>query len=104
MLYDAAGQDRNVEITRPLVAQLSKTQLLWIDIENADNDVTSELVAALDIPPSTIRRVTDLTRPPYLDNYDSCFAFAVDAPGCEAGDTPENGKAGVQLGFIVAGQ
>ncbi len=101
LLYDAKHEDRRVEVTPDLVTGLSKSQLLWIDIEDADASATAALSEALQITPSMIRRVTDLSRPPYLDNYDSCFAFAVDAPD---GGSARDRTAGVQLGFIVSAQ
>lgn len=95
-LYDASGHDREVDVSKELVDGLTDSHLLWIDVEGGISDVKS-LETLLDLPGRVLERVTDLQRPPYLDNYTGFHAYAVDAPDEKDG----KGRAGVQLGFVV---
>lgn len=96
-LYDAHGHDHEVTLTAETVAALADDQLLWIDVQASGGSDFSELAKALTVPETSIERVVDLERKPYLDNYTDYFGFAVDAPD---GVGSDNGK-GIQLGFLV---
>ena len=99
LLYDADGHDENVDVTSDLVCRLTDDQLLWIDIEGQLDATAVGLGAILGVTPEMVKRVTDVERPPYLDNYPNCFAFAIDAP--DERDQDGADKPGAQLGFIV---
>ena len=99
-LYDAHGHDREIKLTGGLVKGLTEDQLLWIDVEGEDAGQLTLIAEALDVPGRALDRITDLERPPYLDNYPEYFGFAVDAPDEEHGDR----KKGTQLGFLVGGR
>jgi magnesium transporter len=96
-LYDASGSDKEFTVTAEAVRALQEHQLLWIDAEASD---AAMLIDPLNLSKDILARVTDLERPPYLDNYTDCFAFAVDAP--DNGKVGSGGKPGVQLGFVVS--
>ena len=98
-LYDADGHDKEMEVSANLVRELSDDQLLWIDVEAPSNSAANRFCEPLGITPEMIARVTDAERPPYLDNYPTCFSFAIDAP--DERDLDGTGKPGAQLGFIV---
>ena len=42
-LYDAEGNDRQVDLTRDLVAKIGEKQLLWRDLERRDADEVAQL-------------------------------------------------------------
>jgi magnesium transporter len=99
LLYDAAGHDDEVDVTRETVEVLNDDQLLWIDIEATGVVEAGPFLEPLGISDRIIERVADLERPPYLDNYPDSFAFAIDAP--DDADIGSGGERGVQLGFVV---
>ena len=99
LLYDAHGRDQEVEVTTDVVGSLRDDQLLWIDIEDQSEKGVPFFGDILEIAPQVIARINDPDRPPYLDNYPTCFAFAVDAP--DERDLDGTGKPGAQLGFVV---
>lgn len=66
-LYDARGEDRDVELTREEVRHVDDRRLLWIDLdERADTDLTT-LAEALELEPRLTRQLgSDRGRPRLL--------------------------------------
>lgn len=98
-LYDAHGHDRTVPMHADLLGDLAEDQLLWVDAEAIDQADRQALCALLAITQPMLDRVIDRDRAPYLDNYPSCYSFAVDAPDLRREDGTT--APGAQLGFIV---
>lgn len=57
-LYDANGEDRDVELTADEVSQIEDHRLLWVDLDERSSDDLEALAAALELEP----RLTDQLR------------------------------------------
>lgn len=104
LLYDANGSDKEIALSAEHVRRIADDQLLWIDVQDSAAGVAGELARALDIPARSIERVIDRDRPRYLDNYASCFAFALDLPVDMEKPGARGKRAGPQVGFVVGGR
>lgn len=63
-LYDARGQDRDVELTRDEVRHVDDRRLLWIDLDERSNADLETLADALELQPRLIRQLrADRGRP-----------------------------------------
>jgi Mg2+ and Co2+ transporter CorA len=49
-LYDADGRDRTVDLTAELVAGVAQNQLLWVDLEQRDEDEIGQLRELFHLP------------------------------------------------------
>lgn len=50
-LYDANGEDRDVELTKDEVGQVDDRRLLWVDLDDRSDDDLGKLAAALELEP-----------------------------------------------------
>lgn len=50
-LYDANGEDRDVELTKDEVGQIDDRRLLWVDLDDRSDDDLGKLAAALELEP-----------------------------------------------------
>ena len=104
-LYDAAGEDRDVAVTRKTIADLHDRKILWIDLPKRDVDQIREMGAVLDLDRRTVEA---LAKPPNgvrLDNYGAYLQFAVlAAPGSASGKSIGPRRAAPQdqrIDFVV---
>jgi magnesium transporter len=76
-LFDADGEDRDVEVTRDLIRDLDERQTLWLDLTDPD-DPTVEAVADLwDLAPETVRAAGLTGGPPHLAAFDRYLHLSV---------------------------
>ena len=81
VLYDAKGTDHEISLEEVDRTRLGKTDLLWIDIANPDQEALGLLSRILDVPIGALAG-SDSAERPLLENYGSYFRFSVDAaPG-----------------------
>lgn len=58
-LYDAAGTDREVELTLDVVSKVGKRQLLWVDLDGRETKAIERLGKAVDLPKDAIRHLLE---------------------------------------------
>lgn len=83
-LFDAAEPDREVSLTRELVASLEQRQLLWVDVDSRDSEAFQEIADILDIPDSTTEQILEDAGRAGLTRYRDAVHLKVEA--IEAGD------------------
>lgn len=76
-LYDAEGQDREVELSRAAVDGLDDQNLLWIDVDLDAADELDAIAEVLDLDPTSLERVRRDHVRPRLDNYGRYFQLTV---------------------------
>ena len=62
-LYDARGEDRDVELTREEVGEVDDRRLLWIDLDERSDADLEILADALELQPRLTRQLSDGPRP-----------------------------------------
>jgi len=78
-LYDARRPDRDVEVTRALVAALRKDQLLWVDVDSRDAGRFGRIAAILDIPADAAALVQEELGRAHLVRYRDAVHLTVEA-------------------------
>ena len=87
--YDAAGQDREVELTPELIESADEKSLLWIDIVARSENEIHRAGKILGLGAESLRELLDAEIPPgpHLDNYGNYFQFnLIASPGAAARD------------------
>lgn len=76
-LYDAEGEDREVELTKEAVDGLDENSLLWVDIDLERGDPLDAVAGVLGLDPTSLRRIRRDEVRPRLDNYGSYFQLTI---------------------------
>ena len=84
-LYHATGPDRDVELTRRLVASLKSRQLLWVDIYSRDHARFDRIARLVDIPDAAAGLVLEDLGHAHLVRYRDAVHLTVEALETEAG-------------------
>jgi len=58
-LYDAAGEDREVELSEGISSRLDEHQLLWVDLDARDEEEIDRVGAMLELPDDAVRHLAD---------------------------------------------
>jgi magnesium transporter len=66
VLYDADGADREIDLEDAAGVKLGDARLLWVDVDEADEDGLGVVARTLELEPTVIRRLTTETRRPEL--------------------------------------
>ncbi|HET9614631.1 MAG TPA: CorA family divalent cation transporter [Candidatus Limnocylindrales bacterium] len=66
VLYDANGEDRDLDLVAEQEPELSSARLLWVDVDDADPDGLAAVARTLELEPSDLRRISAETRRPEL--------------------------------------
>ena len=77
-LYDAKGTDREVSLDEADVGKLAKTDLLWIDVTQPDEETLGKLSQLVSMPVEVLSE-RDPTERPMLESHGASFRFSVDA-------------------------
>ena len=102
-LYDANGQDRDIDLAEGLTKRLGKSHLLWIDIDRADSQNLEAAATALALEPTLTARLTATGRRPDLTKYPDHLHLAlraVDAPAA----TSSADEPGPRIIDVVGGR
>jgi Mg2+ and Co2+ transporter CorA len=106
-LYDAEGNDREVEITAELLRSAGRQQLLWIDVEERDPAKLEALAGKLRIDPETLVALGE-SADHRVENHGSFTHFALaTAPATLAGNSESGGEGNgthfgsTRLDFVV---
>lgn len=76
-LYDAEGEDREVELTAEAIASLGDQNLLWIDLDVRDDGEVAAVAALLGLDPTSVDRLRNDAARPRLDNYGVYFQLTI---------------------------
>lgn len=91
ILYDAKGPDREISLDDVKPKKLERSNLLWIDVVQPNDETINRLATILDIPREALAESAVAERP-QLENHGSYFKFAVDAaPGHPDPDLDDTG-------------
>lgn len=76
-LFDADGTDQTVDIHSATLDRLTDRQLLWVDIERADERELHTVADALGVAPASVRPLLGPDREPRLDFVGDYFEMTV---------------------------
>jgi magnesium transporter len=86
-LYDARGEDRDVEIAELNPAKVDDSKLVWIDVDERSRETLEEVARALELEPPIVRQLQPDRRHPRIVRQPSRIAVtlvAVQRPNVEA--------------------
>jgi magnesium transporter len=100
-LYDAEGNDREVELSKDVLKSLGDQRLLWIDVDDRDPSTLNELAEQLGIEAEAIgaleRRGTAR-----VDNFGAYTHFSVDTVPSRTKESTKRADRGPRLDFLVS--
>lgn len=76
-LYDAAGEDEQVKPEDVDVRKLKERQLLWINVEERDEQTLQHVAQAVNLEGVPIREVMRTEDRPRIENYEKFFRFSI---------------------------
>lgn len=95
-LFDGDGDDRDVEVTSSLLAELDGRQTLWVDLSDPDEATIDALAGLWDLAPETRRALEAGPSGPLLATFDSYLHLAVTTV-----ETDDDGERTARLVCIV---
>jgi magnesium transporter len=78
-LYDARGNDEEIELEKIDYAKIRRDQLLWVNILKRDEAVIRQVTGHLGIKNVPIKSIMKLTQRPTLERYDDFYRFFIDS-------------------------
>jgi magnesium/cobalt transport protein CorA len=96
-LYDAAGQDEEVQPEDVDIQKLKERQLLWINVLERDEETLKRVAKAVNLEGVPIRSVMRTEDRPRIENYEGFFRFSVSSVRLGKDDSPE----AVMVDYIV---
>jgi magnesium transporter len=78
-LYDARGNDRDLDIARDGLGKVSDRQLVWIDLDARTDGDLARLADVLKLEPRLRRRLADHEGRPRLDRFPERFLLTLNA-------------------------
>src|SRR5215218_10159010 len=70
-LFDATGRDRDVNVTRKLLAELDDQQILWVDLADPDGAEVETVAELFELRPESIGNLRDASGRPRLAVFGS---------------------------------
>ena len=77
-LYDAEGNDQEVELTAERLQAIEPQQLLWVDVDQSDPKAFKDLARLLELDPASLRSLSQ-THGSRVQDYGRYTQFAVPA-------------------------
>jgi len=96
-LYDAAGEDEEVQPEEVDIRKLKDRQLLWINVRTRDPDVLRRVAEGVKLENVPVRAVTETERRPRIENYPDFFRFSISSVRMEKDKRPET----ITIDYIV---
>jgi len=96
-LYDATGQDEEVDLDDVDVGKLREKQLLWVNVSARDEKLLNEITQHLGVKNVPCKAVLDDTGRPEVERFEDFFRFCVDSVLAEDGRSLKK----VMVDFIV---
>jgi magnesium/cobalt transport protein CorA len=78
-LYDAEGNDREVDFSHEYVETLDQNKLLWLDLSPEDSEGMENVIAEFALPRGIRDNLRDTGRRPRLETYDNTIHLRVNA-------------------------
>ncbi|HUP27018.1 MAG TPA: CorA family divalent cation transporter [Chloroflexia bacterium] len=76
-LFDADGQDQEVQVSESLISNLSQRHILWIDVEGHDEQELTEVGRLIHLHRQSLRNLLNPIGRPRLDIYGEYFQVNV---------------------------
>lgn len=78
-LFDAEGEDREVQLSEELVCGLSESQLLWVDVPGRKAGELERVVPLLGLDQRAVQQLADPSPQPGVESYGETFRVDVQA-------------------------
>lgn len=88
-LYDANGRDREVELSADVVKSLARDTLLWVDLDEIDDEELTRVGEALKLPGQALRSIAERETRAQLERFPQLIRLRVVA----AQPAPRDGGA-----------
>ena len=102
-LYDAKGEDREIDLKTGKLPKLAKDQLIWLEVVGRDEADIRRLKGLLGLKPQVVADLLEPEKPSLLNNYGDYFHCTVLSPDIEeetATSLPSDFKS-IRLDFLV---
>jgi|SRR5215213_11239040 len=76
-LYDARGNDKEIEFKDVESIKLKASHLLWVNVLRRDEDLIRRVTAQLGLENVPIKAIMNLNERPSLDNFDNYYRFSI---------------------------
>lgn len=76
-LYDAGGNDEEIELEQVRVGELRGDQLLWANILERDEELIRSVARQLEIANIPIKSIMKLSERPTIERYDEFYHFSI---------------------------
>jgi Mg2+ and Co2+ transporter CorA len=96
ILFDAEGEDREVDAAALGDRDIGERRLLWIDVDVSDGDAVGRIADRLGLDPASAERLQAPPSRPHLDDFDESFHLNVRT----LGDPPESERP-IQVDCVV---
>lgn len=99
-LYDATATDQEIVLSPALVADLHDRQLLWVDIQEYEEEELDQVVRLLGLDPECLIGLQQRGRRPRLDSINNYFQLNIDVVQASVKET-ESKYDLIDLKFVV---
>ncbi|EYB67566.1 Mg2+ transporter protein, CorA-like protein [Deinococcus phoenicis] len=96
-LFDAEGEDREVQLSEALVRGLCASQLLWVDVPGHQAGELEQVAALLGLDRQAVWQLADPTPRPQVESYGETFRVDVQAV-CEQGGRLRGDELNIVVG------
>jgi magnesium transporter len=96
-LYDAAGEDVEVQPEDVDIRKLKERQLLWINVLERDEETLRRVAEAVNLEGVPVRTVMRTEDRPRIENYENFFRFSISSVRMDESKSPE----AVMIDYIV---
>lgn len=79
-LFDAQGQDHEIEIEECIAESIGDKQLLWINARDVSRNELREIASSLDITDKVLEKALNTANGPRLELIDKCIHLRIIAP------------------------
>jgi magnesium transporter len=76
-LFDSAKKDKQIEINKIDVSNISENQLLWIEVKDESEEEIKNLAEILGLKTETVKNLTESGKTPKLHNFHNYFQITV---------------------------
>ncbi len=87
-LYDASGNDDEIDIDDIDVNGLDENQMLWVNVSKRDEKLLNRITASLGVKNLPCKSVIDDTGRPEIDKFEDFFRFCVESVVNEGDESP----------------
>lgn len=76
-LYDADGNDQDVELKENILESLNDNQLLWVNILKRDEEVINKVARILNLDRLPIEKILKVSERPTLEKFEKFYRFFI---------------------------